>query len=43
MLENRPFDHLMGFSGLTASDASTGAATKINELNGSKSNSYSEE
>jgi phospholipase C len=40
MLENRSFDHMLGFSGLTGTDASTGAATKINGLSGSESNVY---
>jgi phospholipase C len=40
MLENRSFDHMLGFSGLTGADASTGAATKINGLSGSESNVY---
>jgi phospholipase C len=29
MLENRSFDHMLGFSGLTGLDASTGSATEI--------------
>jgi phospholipase C len=40
MLENRSFDHMLGFSGITGTDAATGAATKIIGLNGSESNSY---
>ena len=32
MLENRSFDHMLGFSGLTGTDASTGVTTKINGL-----------
>jgi phospholipase C len=30
MLENRAFDHMMGFSGLTGIDAATGKPTRIN-------------
>jgi len=41
MLENRSFDHMLGFSGLTVTDASTGASTKINGLSGTESNCYS--
>jgi phospholipase C len=40
MLENRSFDHMLGFSGLTGTDATTGAPTKINGLSGSESNVY---
>jgi phospholipase C len=40
MLENRSFDHLLGFSGLQGTDAATGAATKINGLSGTESNSF---
>lgn len=40
MLENRSFDHMLGFSGLTGTDASTGATTKINGLSGLESNSF---
>jgi phospholipase C len=40
MLENRSFDHMLGFSGLTGTDATTGAATKIDGLSGSESNVY---
>jgi phospholipase C len=29
MLENRSFDHMLGFSGLTGTDAVTGQPTKI--------------
>ncbi|HXA75921.1 MAG TPA: alkaline phosphatase family protein [Candidatus Acidoferrales bacterium] len=41
MLENRSFDHMLGFSGITGTDAVTGAPTKINGLNGSESNIFS--
>lgn len=40
VLENRSFDHMLGFSGLTGTDASTGATTKVNGLNGTESNAY---
>ena len=40
MLENRSFDHMLGFSGLTGTDASTGVATKINGLSGAESNTF---
>lgn len=41
MLENRSFDHMLGFSGITGIDAATGQPTSIGGLNGSESNSYS--
>ena len=40
MLENRSFDHMLGFSGITGTDAATGHATAIDGLNGSESNSF---
>jgi phospholipase C len=40
MLENRSFDHLLGFAGLTGTDASTGVTTKINGLSGIESNTF---
>jgi len=40
MLENRSFDHLLGFSGLTGTDASTGAATSVVGLAGTESNTF---
>jgi phospholipase C len=40
MLENRSFDHLLGFSGLQGTDAATGATTKINGLSGDESNTF---
>jgi phospholipase C len=40
MLENRSFDHLLGFSGITGTDAETGTSTQINGLSGTESNSY---
>lgn len=38
MLENRSFDHLLGFSGMAGTDAVTGAPTTIDGLNGTESN-----
>jgi phospholipase C len=40
MLENRSFDHMLGFSGIDGTDAVTGGPTKINGLSGDESNSY---
>jgi phospholipase C len=40
MLENRSFDHMLGFSGLTGNDAVTGKPTSINGASSSDSNSY---
>ncbi|QEA39656.1 phosphoesterase [Pistricoccus aurantiacus] len=40
MLENRSFDHMLGFSGITGTDAATGQPTSLDGLNGSESNSY---
>jgi phospholipase C len=40
MLENRSFDHMLGFSGITGTDTATGQPTSLNGLNGSESNSY---
>jgi phospholipase C len=40
MLENRSFDHLLGFSGITGTDPVTGERTSINGLTGSESNVY---
>jgi phospholipase C len=40
MLENRSFDHMLGFSGITGRDAATGQPTTINGLLGAESNSY---
>ena len=40
MLENRSFDHLLGFSGIAGADAQTGVTTKINGLSGTESNSF---
>jgi phospholipase C len=41
MLENRSFDHLLGFSGLTGVDAVTGAPTQIDAPPPGASNSWS--
>jgi phospholipase C len=40
MLENRSFDHLLGFSGITGTDAATGANTALNGLSGTETNAY---
>lgn len=40
MLENRSFDHMLGFSGITGTDAATGQSTKIDGLTGTESNTY---
>ena len=40
MLENRSFDHMLGFSGITGTDARTGQPTKIDGLAGSESNLF---
>jgi phospholipase C len=40
MLENRSFDHMLGFSGITGTDAETKKPTKINGLTGTEFNSY---
>lgn len=40
MLENRSFDHMLGFSAITGTDAETGQPTEIDGLVGSESNSY---
>ena len=39
MLENRSFDHMLGFSAITGIDAATGESTAIHGLNGTESNS----
>jgi phospholipase C len=36
MLENRSFDHMLGFSGITGTDATTGAPTSIDGLKGTE-------
>lgn len=40
MLENRSFDHMLGFSGITGVDAANGQATSIRGLAGTEANSY---
>ena len=40
MLENRSFDHMLGFCGITGKDAQTGQPTAISGLSGSESNTY---
>lgn len=40
MLENRSFDHLLGFSGISGVDAESGLKTSVNGLSGTETNSY---
>lgn len=40
MLENRSFDHMLGFSAITGIDAETGQKTQIEGLSGQESNNY---
>jgi phospholipase C len=40
MLENRSFDHMLGFSGITGTDAATGQPTTIDGLKGNESNTF---
>jgi phospholipase C len=40
MLENRSFDHMLGFSGLTGTDAHNGTPTSLNALRGGEANSF---
>jgi phospholipase C len=40
MLENRSFDHMLGFSGLTGRDAGNGEQTSVKGLSGEETNSY---
>ncbi len=40
MLENRAFDHMLGFSGITGTDAVTHTPTKINGASAGTSNSW---
>src|SRR5215475_9911281 len=40
MLENRSFDHMLGFSGITGTDAETGQPTRIEGLKGTESNTF---
>jgi phospholipase C len=40
MLENRSFDQMLGFSGITGIDAATGQPTRIDGLTGAESNNF---
>jgi phospholipase C len=40
MLENRAFDHMLGFSMITGRDAQTGQSTQVSGLTGSESNVF---
>ena len=40
MLENRSFDHMLGFSGITGTDAVTGQPTQVNGLQGNETNTF---
>jgi phospholipase C len=40
MLENRSFDHLLGFCGINGCDAETGESTQVNVLTGSEANLF---
>src|SRR5262249_43550029 len=40
MLENRSFDHMLGFSQIEGTDAETGKHTTVEGLNGTESNSF---
>jgi phospholipase C len=40
MLENRSFDHMLGFSRISGIDAATGLQTTLNGLSGTEANSY---
>ena len=40
MLENRSFDHMLGFSGISGIDAATGLQTTLNGLSGTEGNLY---
>lgn len=40
MLENRAFDHMLGFSVIKGRDAETGQSTQVNGLTGSESNVF---
>ena len=40
LLENRSFDHMLGFSGITGTDAVTGGATNVEGLSGEERNSH---
>ena len=40
MLENRSFDHMLGFTMISGRDAETGQPTQVNKLAGSESNVF---
>ena len=40
MLENRSFDHMLGYSGITGTDAQSGQATQIRGLAGNETNAF---
>jgi phospholipase C len=40
MLENRSFDHMLGFSGITGTDIATGQPTTVDGLKGTEGNSF---
>ena len=40
MLENRAFDHMLGFSGITGTDPVTHQPTSVNGLKGTEANTY---
>lgn len=40
MLENRSFDHMLGFSGISGTDAVSGKTRSVNGLNGTESNKF---
>ena len=40
MMENRAFDHMLGFAGIGGADAVTGQGTQINGLSGTESNQF---
>ena len=40
MLENRSFDHLLGFSKISGTDAATGLQTTVNGLSGTETNTF---
>ncbi len=40
MLENRAFDHILGFSGITGQDAANGGSTQVNGLTGTEVNTF---
>src|SRR5438045_2692483 len=42
MLENRSFDHMLGFSGITGTDPATGQLTTIDGLTGNETNSFTD-